>query len=66
MSKGRRNHYRHEPLVNFDAPLPPQPAAPARSEPRVAPHAAGCWCTACFNAGLRFGEYLKQKRLNEL
>jgi len=29
-------------------------------------HAAGCNCIDCWNAGLRYGEYLKQKRLNEL
>jgi hypothetical protein len=40
--------------------------SPPPAQPRVAPHAPGCWCTPCWNAGLRYGEYLKAKRLNEL
>lgn len=49
------------------AKLPPEPLliseGPLVPPPRPAPHEAGCWCVECWNAGLRFGEYLRAKRL---
>lgn len=44
-----------EPLLISEGPEAP----PSRR----APHEAGCWCVACWNAGLEYGEYLKAKGL---
>lgn len=60
--------YRHEPLIDFDAPLPEcaksTPLPPV--EMRRLTHPAGCGCIECWNSGLRYGEWLKQKQLEEL
>ena len=60
--------YKHEPLVDLSAPLPecakskplPEP------EPRPSPHEPGCWCLRCWNAGIEYGVYLHNKRMEEL
>ncbi len=60
--------YRHAPLIDFEAPLPEcAKAAPLPLvEGRKPVHPPGCDCTECWNAGLRYGDWLKQKQLNEL
>lgn len=70
MNKGR---YKHEiPLDLNDKSgeyanlLQPLGQGPLLPEPRPSPHKSGCWCVRCWNAGLEYGEYLKQKKLNEL
>jgi hypothetical protein len=34
--------------------------------PKISRHSDDCWCVDCWNAGLRYGDYLKQKGLEEL
>lgn len=65
MAKG---HYRHEVPIDLEAPLPLQPLGrgPLLAEPRRPAHVQGCGCLECWNEGLRYGEWLKQKKLNEL
>ncbi len=63
--KGRRS--RQELLQTRDSepmlePLSPT-GGPLTPEPRKPPHAAGCFCTDCWQAGLEMGEYLQKKRL---
>ncbi len=29
------------------------------------PHAQGCWCVECWNAGVRYSDYLKAKAVRE-
>jgi hypothetical protein len=29
------------------------------------PHPRGCWCVECWNAGVRYADYAKAKRLRE-
>jgi hypothetical protein len=47
-----------EPLQVWEGPLLPEPKCPT--------HIAGCGCMECWNQGLRYGEYLKAKRLQEI
>lgn len=47
-------------------PLPPLGTGPLLAEPRRPSHVSGCGCVECWNAGLRYGEYLKQKKLEDL
>lgn len=53
-------------LLDLDAPIPEQTFLKPPAAPRIAPHEAGCWCVSCWNAGLRYGEWLEQKRLEDL
>jgi hypothetical protein len=66
----RKGHYRGQPLIDLTCDpkdLPPEPLSPTGGpllpEPRRPPHEAGCWCVACWQAGLAYGEYLKAKNL---
>jgi hypothetical protein len=43
--------------------LPPTEVGPI---PKISRHSDGCECVECHNAGVRYGDYLKQKQLNEL
>ena len=63
----------HVPLTAYERALlnelyGPRPTGdsippPARS---LASHPAGCGCVECWNAGVRYGDYLKSKRLENL
>ena len=58
-------------LLDLTKPLPASvlgegPLLPNAPEHRAPRHPARCECTDCWNAGLRYGEYLKQKELEEL
>jgi hypothetical protein len=60
-----KTRYRGQSLISWDcspAELPQEPA-PVLAEPRKPPHAAGCWCIECWQAGLDSSEYLKAKRI---
>ena len=46
--------------LSDSAVLPPQPAV-VLAEPRKPPHEAGCACIECWDAGLRYAEYLQAK-----
>ena len=70
MGMNRKGHYRGQPLVDLYTPRDPLPLeplliseGPEPPPPRRAPHEAGCWCVECWNAGLRYGEWLKAKNL---
>lgn len=63
MSKGR---YRYEAPVDLTAP-PPASAPPPPIRQR--PNACNCGdidCMVCWNAGVRYADYEKQKRLEKL
>lgn len=57
----------HTPLTDYDKSvllkvygLDPEP------DPRPSPHAPGCWCVRCWNAGIDYGIYLHNKRMGQL
>jgi hypothetical protein len=63
--KGR---YRHEIPLDLHAALP-ECAKGTQLEPalpRPSPHEPGCWCLICWNAGIEYGIYLHNKRMEEL
>jgi len=45
--------------VDLPGPLEWGPLMPDR------PHRRGCWCQACWQAGLEYGDYLKAKAVRE-
>lgn len=58
-------------LLDLTKPLPASvlgegPLLPNVQEHRAPRHPDGCECTDCWNAGVRFADYLHQKRMNEL
>lgn len=53
-------------LLDLNAPAPgSEPVRPERA-PRPKAHARGCWCAECWERGMDYAHYLKQKRMNEL
>lgn len=53
-------------LLDLSAPAPGVEPPLAPVEPRRPPHEAGCFCNTCFNAGIEYGIYLQNKRLEEM
>lgn len=58
--------FKHEMPLDLWAPLPPQPVVVF---PAPRPKACNCGdidCMACWDAGVRYADYEKQKRLEDL
>src|SRR6185503_17741094 len=45
---------------DLPGPLEWGPLLPDKLHPR------GCWCPRCWEAGIRYGDYLKEKKLRDL
>lgn len=53
-------------LLDLDAPLPKSPVVTPRPERPKACRCGDIDCMACWDAGVRYADYEKQKRLEEL
>lgn len=58
-------------LLDLTKPLPASllgkgPLLPNAPVHRAPVHRSDCRCTECWNAGVRYADYAKQKRLEEL
>jgi hypothetical protein len=71
----KRGHYKGQSLVDLVMPLTDydksvmakvQGKDPPLPEPRPSPHAPGCWCVRCWDAGMQYAHYLEQKRSQEI
>ena len=71
----KRPRYKGQALVDLDTPLTDYDKLvlmkvygldPPRPQPRRPNHSNGCACIDCWNAGIEYGIYLRNKRLKQL
>lgn len=62
------SRYRHEAPIDLRAPLPKEPLGekPAHTQRPKACNCGDIDCLECWNAGVRYADYLQQKRMEEL
>lgn len=52
--------------LSSESPLESFSSIAGPLEPILDTHPKRCWCASCWNVGVQYADYVKQKKLNEL